>query len=159
MGLILMGYGHLTIITMGLGYSMLDSSDVYLKPKGEVLFTNKFTDISMDDKVEEIDFETKSSGTDFEDDITGVQDGTSYWHRESVVTALNWEQFELRFEEVDGDRISIIISGAPTQPLFPILSLLQITEISETNINKRVRHPDRTSNQMSLYGNPNWTTN
>ena len=31
--------------------------------------------------------------------------------------------------------------------------------ISETNINKRVRHPDRTSNQMSLYGNPNWTTN
>ncbi len=41
--------------------------------------------------------------SDFEDDITGVQDGTSYYHRESVVTALNWEQFELRFEQVGGD--------------------------------------------------------
>ena len=41
--------------------------------------------------------------SDFEDDITGIQNGCSYWHRESVVTAFNWEQFELRFEQVGGD--------------------------------------------------------
>ncbi len=41
--------------------------------------------------------------SDFEDDITGVQSGCSYYHRESVTTTLNWEQFELRFEQVGGD--------------------------------------------------------
>ena len=40
---------------------------------------------------------------DFQDDITGVSNGFSYYHRESVVTALNWEQFELRFEDPASD--------------------------------------------------------
>lgn len=40
---------------------------------------------------------------DLADDIGAVGNGFSYWHRESVVTAFNWEQFELRFEQVAGD--------------------------------------------------------
>ena len=39
---------------------------------------------------------------DLLDDI-GAGGNFSYYHRESVVTALNWEQFEMRFEEVGGD--------------------------------------------------------
>lgn len=40
---------------------------------------------------------------DLQDDITGVQNGFSYYHRESVVTAFNWTQMELRFEDPNSD--------------------------------------------------------
>ena len=40
---------------------------------------------------------------DLADDVAVDAKGFSYYHRESVVTALNWEQFELRFEQVGGD--------------------------------------------------------
>lgn len=41
--------------------------------------------------------------SDLASDLTLATQGFSYYHRESVVTALNWEQFELRFEQVGGD--------------------------------------------------------
>ena len=40
---------------------------------------------------------------DLADDINLVSNGFSYYHRESVTDVLNWEQFELRFEQVGGD--------------------------------------------------------
>ena len=39
---------------------------------------------------------------DLLDDI-GAGGNFSYYHRESVVTVLNWEQFEMRFEQVGGE--------------------------------------------------------
>ena len=67
MGLITMGYGHLTIITMGLGNSMRIIQQERLYQAGEVSFEDVAPKVVITDELIKTSFEEKEKDVDFYD--------------------------------------------------------------------------------------------
>jgi len=81
---------------------------------------------------------------DLQDDITGVQNGFSYYHRESVVTVLNWTQFELRFEDPASDGW-LEITCVPHQGIAGVVDWAQYIVVAATPAGYGGQTPDGSS--------------
>lgn len=67
MGLITMGYGHLTIITMGLGNSFRIAAPEILYQVGEVSFEDVAPKVVITDEIIKASFEDKEKDVGFSD--------------------------------------------------------------------------------------------
>jgi hypothetical protein len=65
MSLISMGWGHLTVITFGLGNGILDFGERRRKPRGVVAFTDMEEDEDFKDTTPEGKFVKSGDGVDF----------------------------------------------------------------------------------------------